>query len=76
MIYMCKYITAVWLTAGGSSTSHIYTKKVHIIQRKENRKVRAVSCLWNYTLAFVLQQRKKDEKHSIIVAHYKNNEGK
>jgi hypothetical protein len=30
------YLTAVGLTPGGSSTSHIYTQTVHIIQRKEN----------------------------------------
>jgi hypothetical protein len=36
------YLTAVGLTPGGSSTSHIYTQTVHIIQRKENLEVRAV----------------------------------
>jgi hypothetical protein len=36
------YLTAVCLTPGGSSTSHIYTQTVHIIQRKENWEVRAV----------------------------------
>jgi hypothetical protein len=30
------YLTAVELTPGGSTTSHIYTQTVHIIQRKEN----------------------------------------
>jgi hypothetical protein len=30
------------LTPGGSSTSHIYTQTIHIIQRKENWEVRAV----------------------------------
>jgi hypothetical protein len=30
------YLTAVGLTPGGSSTSQIYTRTVHIIQRKEN----------------------------------------
>jgi hypothetical protein len=28
-------VTSVGLTPGGSSTSHIYTQTVHIIQRKE-----------------------------------------
>jgi hypothetical protein len=36
------YSTAVGLTPGGSSTQHIYTQTVHIIQRKENWGVRAV----------------------------------
>jgi hypothetical protein len=30
------------MTPGGSSTSHIYTQTIHIIQRKENLEVRAV----------------------------------
>jgi hypothetical protein len=49
-IYIYIYLTAVGLTPGGSSTSHIYTQTVHIIQkkkrkiiqRKENWEVRAV----------------------------------
>jgi hypothetical protein len=40
MIYI--YLIAVGLTPGGSSTSHIYTQTVHIIQRKKNWEVRAV----------------------------------
>jgi hypothetical protein len=36
------YLTAVGLKPGGSSTSHIYTQTVNIIQRKENWEVRAV----------------------------------
>jgi hypothetical protein len=38
MIYI--YLTAVGLTPGGSSTSHIYIQTVHIIQRKENWEVK------------------------------------
>jgi hypothetical protein len=34
MIYI--YLTAVGLMLGGSSTSHIYTQTVHIIQGEEN----------------------------------------
>jgi hypothetical protein len=35
--YNMIYLTAVGLTPGGSSTSHVYTQTVvHIIQRKEN----------------------------------------
>jgi hypothetical protein len=37
-IYIYIYITAVGLTPGGSSTSHIYIQTVHIIQRKENNR--------------------------------------
>jgi hypothetical protein len=40
--FHCIYLTAVGLTTGGSSTSHIYTPTAHIIQRKENWEVRAV----------------------------------
>jgi hypothetical protein len=36
------YLTAVGLTPSGSSTSHIYTQTIHIIQRKENWEKRAV----------------------------------
>jgi hypothetical protein len=36
------YLTAIGLTPGGSSTSHIYTQTVHIIQRKDNWEVQAV----------------------------------
>jgi hypothetical protein len=32
----------IWLTSGSSSTLHIYTQTVHIIQRKENWEVLAV----------------------------------
>jgi hypothetical protein len=60
------------LTPGGSSTSHIYTQTVHIIQRKENWEVRAVFA--SYTLAFALQLRKKHGKTSVRVPKYKNNE--
>jgi hypothetical protein len=35
-MYIYIYLTSVGLTPGGSSTSHIYTKTVHIIQRREN----------------------------------------
>jgi hypothetical protein len=30
------YLTAIGLTPGGSSTSHISTQTIHIMQRKEN----------------------------------------
>jgi hypothetical protein len=36
IIYIYIYLTAVGLTPDGSSTSHIYTQTVSIIQRKEN----------------------------------------
>jgi hypothetical protein len=63
------YVTAVGLTPGGSSTSHIYTQTVHIIQRKENWEVRAVPRLCaNYTLAFALQLRRKHGNPSVRVA--------
>jgi hypothetical protein len=33
MIYIYIYLTAIGLTPGGSTTTHIYTQTVHIIQR-------------------------------------------
>jgi hypothetical protein len=35
-VCVCVYLTATGMTPGGSSTSHIYTQTIHIIQRKEN----------------------------------------
>jgi hypothetical protein len=59
------------LTLGGSSTSHIYTQTVHIIQRKENNteKEKLGKCgpcpvFVNYTLAFALLLRIKHGKTS------------
>jgi hypothetical protein len=86
MIRYDIYLTAIGLTPGGSSTSHIrltpggsntahiYTQTVHIILRKKNWEVRAVPRLANYTLAFALQLTKKHGKTSVRVVQYKNNE--
>jgi hypothetical protein len=67
------------LTPGGSSTSHIYTQTVHIIQRKENNtekgkieKFGPCPVFGNYTLAFALQMRKngvKDKAHYRVKFH-------
>jgi hypothetical protein len=66
---MYIYLTAVVLTPGGSSTSHIYTQTVHIRQRKENNtekekigKFGPCPVFANYTLAFALQLRKNSVK--------------
>jgi hypothetical protein len=71
------YLTAVGLTPGGSSTSHIYTQTIHIIHRKENNteKGKIGKCgpcpvFANYTLTFALQLRKKHGKTSVKVAQY------
>jgi uncharacterized integral membrane protein len=62
------FLTAIELTLGGSSTVHIYTQTVH----------RTTQLIWegcgpcpvfaSYTLAFVLQLRKKHGKTSVRVA--------
>jgi hypothetical protein len=74
MIYIYIYKTAIGLTPGGSSTAHIYTKTIHILQRKENGKCGPCPVFASYTLAFALQLRKKHGKTSVRVAQYKNNE--
>ena len=51
------HLTAIVLTPGGSSTVHIYTKQ-HIEQQGRVR---------GYTLAYVLQLRKKHGKTSVRV---------
>jgi hypothetical protein len=68
------YITAIWLTPGGSSTTHIYIQRVHKIQGKEYGKCGPCLVFASYTLAFALQLRKKHGKTSVRVAKYKNNE--
>jgi hypothetical protein len=62
MIYIYICLTAIGLTPGDSSTSHIYTQTVHIIQRKEIWEVRAVPIFASYTLVFALQLREKNWK--------------
>jgi hypothetical protein len=36
IIIIVYYLNVIWLTPGGSSTVHIYTQRVHRIQRKEH----------------------------------------
>jgi hypothetical protein len=60
------------LTPGGSSsTVHIYTHTVHIIQRTTKRrkfgKCGPCPFVASYTLAFALQMRKKHGKTSVRV---------
>jgi hypothetical protein len=74
MIYIYIYLTAIGLTPGGSSTAHIYTQTIHIIQRKENGKCGPCPVFASYTLVFALQLRKKHGKPSVRVAKYKSNE--
>jgi hypothetical protein len=60
------YLTAIGLTSVGSSTSHIYTQTIHIIQRKENStekgKVRAVPRLCELYLGICLTTEEKARK--------------
>jgi hypothetical protein len=62
------------LTPGGSSTSHIYTQTIHIIQRKENWEVPAVPRLCELYPGIYLTTEAKHGKTSIRVAQYENNE--
>jgi glycosyltransferase A (GT-A) superfamily protein (DUF2064 family) len=57
------YLTAIGLTPGGSSTSHIYTQTVHIIQRKENWEVRAVPRLCDLDPGICLTTEEKAQKN-------------
>jgi hypothetical protein len=56
------YLTAIGLTPGGSSTSHIYTQTVHIIQRKGNWEVRAVPRLCELYPGICLATEEKARK--------------
>jgi hypothetical protein len=70
-IYLFRYLTAIGLTPGGSSTSHIYTQNT---EKGEFGKCRPCPVIASYTLAFALQLMKKHGKTSVRVAQYKNNE--
>jgi hypothetical protein len=65
-IWYAMYLTAIGLKAtrwqGGSSTSHIYTQAIHIIQRKENWKVRAVPRHCQFYPGICLTTEKKARK--------------
>jgi len=77
MIYL---LNAIGLTAGGSSTVHIYTQTIHrTTQNKQyteqhNNLEECGPCpvLASYILTFVLQLRKKHGKTSVRVAASKN----
>jgi hypothetical protein len=57
------YLTALGLTPGGNSTSHIYT--VHRIQRKENWEVRAVPRICELYPGICLTTEEKARKNLI-----------
>jgi hypothetical protein len=73
-IYIYIYLTAIGLTPGGSSTSHIYTQTVHIIQRKENGKCGPCHRLSELYPGICLTTEEKAWKTSARVEKYKNNE--
>jgi len=59
-LYIHIYIlTATGLTAGGSSTVHIYTQTITQNNTVNLGRVRAVSIFACYTLSFALQLREK-----------------
>jgi len=76
---MINFQTAIGLTPGGSSTVHIYTQTIHGTT-KSTQAIHRTTQLTNweecgpcpvfasYTLAFVLQLRKKHGKTSVRVA--------
>ena len=65
MIYL---LTAIGLTAGGSSTVYIYTQTIHKTTKFTNWEDCGPCPLFaSYTLAFVLQLRKKQGKISFRV---------
>jgi len=77
LIYL---LTAIGLSPSGSSTVHIYTQTVHrttqnkqyIEQHNNLGECGPCPVLASYTLAFALQQRKKQGKTSVRVAASKN----
>jgi len=77
MIYL---LTAIGLSHGGSSTVHIYTQTIHrttknkqYIEQHNNLGKCGPCPVWaSYTLAFVLQLRKKHGKTSVRVAASRN----
>ena len=66
MIYL---LIAVGLSPGGSSTVHIYTKTIHRTTQITTNLEECEPCpvFVNFTLAFVLQLRKKHGKTSVRV---------
>ena len=77
----CIYLlTSIGLSAGGSSTVHIYTQTIHrttqnkqyIEQHNNLGECGPCPVLASYTLAFALQLRKKYGKTSVRVAASKN----
>jgi hypothetical protein len=74
MIYI--YLTAIGLTPGGSSTSHIYTQTIcpHNTEEGKFGELGACPVFASYALAFALKLRKKHGKNSVRVEKCKNNE--
>jgi hypothetical protein len=74
--YMIYLLTAIGLTAGGSSTVHIYTQTIHRTTQLTTRTTQTTNN-WeecgpcpgyaSYTLAFSLQLRKKHGQTSVRV---------
>ena len=68
-IYMIYLLTAIGLTPGGSITVYIYTQTLHITTQITTNLEECGPCpvFANSTLAFALQQRKKNGKTSVRV---------
>jgi uncharacterized integral membrane protein len=65
MIYL---LIAIGLTLGVSSTVHIYTQTIHRTTQLIWEECGPCPVFASYTLAFVLQQRRKHGKPSVRVA--------
>jgi hypothetical protein len=61
--HIISYSTAIGLTPGDSSTSHIYTQKIYTIQRKEDWEVWAVPRLCKLYLGICLTTEVKAQKN-------------
>jgi len=61
-------LTAIGLSPGGSSTVHIYAKRIHRTTQLIWEECRPCPVFASYTLAFALQLRKKHGKTSVRVA--------
>ena len=68
IIIIIYLLTLIWLTPGGSSTVHIYTKTMQRTTQLIWEECGAGPVLASYTMAYALQLRKKHGKTSVRVA--------
>ena len=61
------YLTEIVLTAGGSSTVHIYTQTIHKATQVIWEECRPCPVFASYAMAFALKLRKRHGKTSVKV---------